>query len=343
MEEQFKNFATSTLSASITSSSTSIPLTTGSGSSFPSSGNFVVVIDTELILISSVSGDTLTVASGGRGYDGTTAASHNSAATIQLSVCAYNMRHLWSNVADTFNPIVPPIQTPLGSNGVPSGSASSYDNEMEAAGSWVLNPSSSLPSGAVFDIGQTTRSHLTFKRGTGTDNSFYVAYVAFAPGSTAWTATCKMSEGINVPANGTQSTEFHIFASDQSTPTTSNPGNAMRIDTVTTATNSSNLVSGTRQVRCSQITNNSWGGLMACPVPFGVPLYLRMNNDGAGRWQLFFGDGIAYTLLVDATFSVTVASLGVAFYSSGSNSNLAHTALVDFVRVVTGTRLQYYG
>src|SRR5256885_3732978 len=131
MREQLKNFATSALSGAITSGSTSIGLTGGSGSNFPSTGNFVIVIDTELILIASRSSDTLTVASGGRGYDGTTAAAHNNATTVQLPVCAYNINHIWSNLADTFNPQVPPAQYPLSASGVPTGSASAYDNEFE--------------------------------------------------------------------------------------------------------------------------------------------------------------------------------------------------------------------
>ncbi len=341
--EQFQNFATTALASSITSSSTSISLTSGSGSSFPSSGPFVIVIDTELILIASRSTDTLTVASGGRGYDGTTAASHNSGTTVQLPVCAYNMNHLWQNVPDTFNPMVPPAQSPLSATGVPSGSADSHDNEMEAQGSWVLNPTS-LPTGAVFDVGVTNRSHLTFKRGTGTDNTFYSAYTAFSPGSTAWTATCKMSDGFNVPANGSQTAEFHFFASDSSTPTVSDPGNAIRLDVIAAMTVTSGTVSSSRLVRPSKDVAGVWNSFnSSIIVAWGVPLYLRMNNDGAGRWQLFVGDGITYTLLVDQTFSFTVATLGVAIQSGSGNTNLNHTVLVDFVRVVMGQRLQFYG
>jgi len=341
MRESFKNFGTSALASAITSGATSLSVTGGSGSSFPTS-NFVIVIDTENILIASRATDTLTVASGGRGFDGTGAAAHNQAATVQLSVCSYNFNHLWANVADTFNPDVPPVQYPLSASGVPTGSADSRDNEFESVGSWTLFPSS-LPTGAVFSAGDPIGSNLVFKRGTGTDNSLYVAYKAFSPGSSAWTATCKMSDAFNVPANSSQNTEFRFFASDMSTPTTSDPGNAMRIDVIASMANSGNVVTGTRKVRCSKDTNSSWAARMACPVSFGQPLYLRMNNDGAGRWQLFFGDGVTYTLLVDETFSVTVASIGLSFYSDSGNVNLNHAALVDFVRVIVGTRLQYYG
>lgn len=343
--EQFKNFATSTLASSITSSSTSIALTAGSGSSFPSSGNFVIVIDTELILIASRSTDTLTVASGGRGYDGTTAASHNAAATVQLPICAYNQNHIWANLADTFNPLVPPTQTPLSSSGVPTGSASAYDNEMESQGSWVLNPTS-LPSGATFDIGVTTRSHLTFARGTTSDTTLYAAYIGFSPGSsTPLTATCKISDAVNIALNVNNTVETHFFISDQATPTASaDAGNAIRCDVQMNAAFSGSTWSGTRTVRTIKDTSGS-GAVVNPPVTvsYGLPLYLRINYDGAGKWRTFFGDGITYTLLGEvSSFSFSPASVGIHFYAPASTS-LSHFVLVDFVRVLVGTRLQFWG
>lgn len=68
-----------TLTASIGPTDTTIP--TSSGPSFPSSGTFAVTIQdtpSEYVLCSGVSGNNLIVAAGGRGYAGTTAASHAS-------------------------------------------------------------------------------------------------------------------------------------------------------------------------------------------------------------------------------------------------------------------------
>jgi hypothetical protein len=342
--EQLKNFATSALSGSITSSSTTINLTGGTGSSFPAVGNFVIVIDTELILIASRATDALTVAASGRGWDGSTAAAHSSAATVQLPVCAYNINHIWSNLADTFLPDVPPAQTPLSSSGVPSGSPSAFDNEFESQGSWTLFPTS-LPTGATFNAGTTVKSHLLMARGSSSDNTLYTAYVAFAPGATAWTATCKMSDSMNSINLGGQIVEFHFLVTDQSNPTgTSDPGNAMRIDVTHTATVTSGSITGVRQVRPAKDVSNAFSTIApSITVPWTTPLYLRMNNDGAGRFQLFFGDGITYTLLVDQTFSFTIAALALQYFSSGTNTNASHIVLVDWVRVVTGVRLQYWG
>ena len=82
----------STLSASITASSDFIPLSTA--------GNFglcypiVIRIGSEDILISSISGTILTVATGGRGYNGTTAAAHTSGAVVSSSYLKIGRAHV---------------------------------------------------------------------------------------------------------------------------------------------------------------------------------------------------------------------------------------------------------
>lgn len=77
-----------TLNGSITNVSTVIVVTSGTG--YPSGGTnpFVIVIDRglaseEKVLVQSRSGTSLTVASSGRGYDGTTATSHADGAYLE--------------------------------------------------------------------------------------------------------------------------------------------------------------------------------------------------------------------------------------------------------------------
>jgi hypothetical protein len=69
--EQFANNASSTLNGAINNSVTSITVT--DGSSFPSVGNFRLVCESEIMICTARSGNTLTVQ---RGQEGTTAASH---------------------------------------------------------------------------------------------------------------------------------------------------------------------------------------------------------------------------------------------------------------------------
>lgn len=76
--EQYANKPQTTLSAAITGTgSTSCTVT--SGATFPSSGTFRVLIDTEIIKVTGVSGTTWTIA---RGDGGTTAATHGNGSTI---------------------------------------------------------------------------------------------------------------------------------------------------------------------------------------------------------------------------------------------------------------------
>lgn len=75
-----------TLSADITSGSTSIVLVPGDGAKFPTSGIFRVLIDSEIITITSRSVDTLTVAN--RGVESTTAAAHVAGVKVRLVLTA---------------------------------------------------------------------------------------------------------------------------------------------------------------------------------------------------------------------------------------------------------------
>ena len=81
MTERFSNQAVTTLSAAIiTPALTSCTVT--DATAFPTSGNFRIKIDSELLLVTGVAGTTFTIT---RGIEGTTAATHaNGASVIHL-------------------------------------------------------------------------------------------------------------------------------------------------------------------------------------------------------------------------------------------------------------------
>lgn len=85
MVEQFANNATTTLSSGINASVTAIPLT--SSQKFSATGNFRIVIDSELMLVTAnnTGTNTLTVL---RGQEGTAAVSHSSGANVSQIVTA---------------------------------------------------------------------------------------------------------------------------------------------------------------------------------------------------------------------------------------------------------------
>jgi hypothetical protein len=90
MLEQYANNATTTLSAAIISTSATT-LTVTSATLFPGSGNFRILIDTELMLVTGVSGTTFTVT---RGVEGTTAALHLISAQVSCILTAASLLQL---------------------------------------------------------------------------------------------------------------------------------------------------------------------------------------------------------------------------------------------------------
>lgn len=91
--EQLANNPTSTLSGGISSGATS--LSVASATPFPTTGNFVIKIDGELLVVTNVSGTTFTVT---RGQDGTSATSHSSGATVTQVVSKKVLENLYAEL-----------------------------------------------------------------------------------------------------------------------------------------------------------------------------------------------------------------------------------------------------
>lgn len=89
MTEQFANNATSVLASSIGSSDTSLTVTTGTP--FSSSGNFRIVVDSEIMLVTARSTNTLSIT---RGQEGTIAVAHTSGTNVTQIVTAGAMAQL---------------------------------------------------------------------------------------------------------------------------------------------------------------------------------------------------------------------------------------------------------
>lgn len=109
MAEQFSNHPGTTLSAAITSTTRPVTFTVASATNLPTSGNFRVLVDSEILLITTVSGTSLT----GSNVEGTTAATHANGATVQHVLTAGALAQvetdaqntlLASNAAFTGNP-----------------------------------------------------------------------------------------------------------------------------------------------------------------------------------------------------------------------------------------------
>ncbi len=85
------------LSTTIGATDLAIFLSTGTGATLPTD-NFVISIDDEVIFIESRTGDTCTVAAGGRGYESTTAAGHSQGASVYGRVTAKSHNQIVTEV-----------------------------------------------------------------------------------------------------------------------------------------------------------------------------------------------------------------------------------------------------
>jgi hypothetical protein len=93
-DELFVNDPSTTLSAAITSSgATSISVTSATG--FPASGNFRILIDSELMLVTAVSGTTFTVT---RGIEGTAAVTHTNTTPVHMEISAGGLLQVFAEL-----------------------------------------------------------------------------------------------------------------------------------------------------------------------------------------------------------------------------------------------------
>ena len=103
--EVFQNNTSDTLSASCIS--TDLTISVATGSKFPATGDFHVLVDSEIMLVTARSTNTLTVV---RGQEGTTAAAHSSAAVITLIWTVGSMQQYGRDNSPGFDGTRPPFR-----------------------------------------------------------------------------------------------------------------------------------------------------------------------------------------------------------------------------------------
>lgn len=110
--EQFTNNASTTLNGGINNSVTSITVT--DGSVFPSSGNFRIIVESEIMVVTARSTNTLTVV---RGQEGTAAASHSDSIVVTHIVTADSLDRLGKDNVILFGSSAPPLNKLVGTDG----------------------------------------------------------------------------------------------------------------------------------------------------------------------------------------------------------------------------------
>lgn len=96
MMEQYSNGASTTIAEDLDASETGVDVTSASG--FPTIGNFRVLVGSEIMLVTGVSGTTFTVV---RGAEGTTAATHTNGDAITHIVTRDSLRAVLSTLYGT--------------------------------------------------------------------------------------------------------------------------------------------------------------------------------------------------------------------------------------------------
>lgn len=96
--EQTANFASTTLATAFTAGGTTLTVSASAG--FPSAGQFRVTIDSEIFLVTAVSGTTWTVTPGA---EGTTPANHASGASVDLMLTSGHLQQLLTHNRGSVN------------------------------------------------------------------------------------------------------------------------------------------------------------------------------------------------------------------------------------------------
>jgi hypothetical protein len=294
--EQVAYFPQSTLTAGIGTSD--VTLTVASASAFPSSGNFRILIDNELLLVTGVSGTTFTVT---RNIEGTSPAGHSNGATVTHIVTAAGLTQFRADGQPLTGSLIAnrPASAPTGQLFIPTDSpvVSQYNGS-----SWVdvqcdgMNIRSPVDSSSFSWVNQDTATVSTAKGGmlltrpVTTSNSVAVREVSFTntqtvtaclaitgPNTAIYTSSIWFA-GLSLRRPGSDS-KLALFGFGSA--------NQWFYEAWTNPTTFSSVVgSGSMNVVAQQPTGYFW---------------LRRTDDGTNAHYWISPNGIQFMRIVDAT------------------------------------------
>lgn len=293
MTEQFANNASTTLNGALNNSSTSVAVT--NGAPFSQSGTFRVIVDSEIMIVNSIAGNTLSVS---RGQEGTTAVSHLSGAVITQIVTAgaltqmrtditqVGVLHAGSGNPNTFPSFVQGLNVgnnassgslvnPTTTNSVTAGNLLVVFLQCENGGTTSTTPTDSL--------GTTYSSVIGINGTLGTNNTqvFGTVYAGIAPSSGICTV------------HATQGTSWNrTSVAEYKNATTT-------VDSTATNTGTNNTVSVSPLVANSLVLGIV-GDFVSNPGTFttstsSTALNMAVNFQGTGGDSTFYESGIAPT------------------------------------------------
>lgn len=175
--EIFKNNPSTALSADITSTSAT-SISVDDGSVFPSTGEFRILIGSELMLVTARSTNTLTVV---RGIEGTTATTHSTSDGVNQIVTAGALRQYGRDNSPGFDGSLPPFRLLDGSGNV----LDSSDFTVVNASDTVINDQDGTISFRMIGGGATIKVTALARTAPATPNALIAGMQFIFPTNTA--------------------------------------------------------------------------------------------------------------------------------------------------------------
>ena len=275
--ELFSNNATTTLNGSILSGATSLVVT--SASLFPVSGNFHLIIDSEIFLATSVSSNTFTVSPG---QEGTSQAGHSNGATVAQVVTNQALQNFRAD-SDSFGTYA----------GTPSPTVQGRVFWPTDGPYLQLDTGSAmLPYGPVFPV---TVPNLTGYGYTNQGSST----VTTTTGNAVMTAPAQASDNLRIFAKNIPSTPFtYTLGVIQTGPGLNNlraglviTDGTKCVDLAIFGNSPFLLINGKWTTVSAYSANYAMLSGTSCVIPGGSLIYLRLNDDGSTRTWSFSMDG----------------------------------------------------
>lgn len=319
--EQYANNAATTLAAAISSSmATSISVSSATG--FPSSGNFRILIDSEYMIVTGVSGTTWTVT---RGAEGSTAATHSDGATVTHILTAASLEQLVADrleigaygslpSAGVANRLYLPTDKPVAS--LDNGSAWAGFGPLFPLTQPNLTGYSWVNQGDSGSITQTN-SYVYMQNGPGSgaeDWALYVKSVASAPytytvGFLPLLVSAQYSE-LGVVLYNSSSGKF-ISLSMQADQYSNSPPGMVLINAKWSSTSSFNAS-----------YNFQHGAATLVPWYAGF-VFFRIYDDGTERHWQYSSDGVNFLTLAQQSNTDYITPDSIGFGIDCYNSSIA--------------------
>ena len=324
---KFSNLATTTLASGITNSATTI--TVADGSVFPALGSgdfFFASIDTppnapEIVKVTAISSNTLTVV---RGQDGTTATSHNSSETIALRVVAAALEDLRDNSGTSVI---------AGSNLSFSGDTLNLDTNLTGLG--TISSGAITSSGVITTSANSAAAGVNIKRanaGSGGAKGF----LAFRDENDKATASI-----FSIASGGDNNGDLRLATSSSENETDPySLTTALTLDTSQNATFAGTISSGaiTSSGRIDITTDNSisepYAALGITSTTTSAGLFL--HGSGGSKWEvqsISTGDLIFYDRTSGA-YRARIMANGNFKIETG-NLQMSGTTVIDSSRNLT--------